>query len=820
MRFVNTRALRSLSLVVSATAALIGCGVDTAGDRADVGRPGPPPAGPLAVDLVAAVPGARVFVERDRLDFGDPAESVRLVTGWGRAEEHLESGVTFAWANAPSSELVLDVVGSGPRQLVLHGWPYRAPDGSTQTVRLSVNGREVGLEPIGRVRRKVEFEVPDGVLVPGRNTVRLDYAYVASPADSQPGSKDRRQLAVAFDELELEPVVHRSPGDVPPPVVESGGVIRQAAGTAVVFGARGPDDGVFAVSADITPDADGVAEVWARPEAGDARLLMRFTPGSIGSRDRIADLTDLAGRRVDLVLALSGSRGEVRWTGPRVIGREPTTSRPPNILLIVVDTLRADAVGIYGGGAATPVMDRLAAEGVVFDRAVSHIPITGPSHSSMFVSLPPYGHGVLNNASVLADDFVTLAEVARDAGRTTAGFVSLGVLHHEYGFAQGFERYADAFHRDWMKDAGTVLDEVFAWLDGSFLEPFFACVHFSEPHEPYSPPGLEYPRVRVLHDGREVGHVVADGRAHSFALDVPGGPSDLELRLDGPSDGRMFRVPVLRVLGGGFEVEPTTGWDARRSPTNSPRTTLPATARLVNERGARRGVLVVHCVEELTEAEIRERYALEVEAVDRAIGTLLERLRVRGHLDDAVVIVTSDHGEGLGDHGLIGHIDQLYDSLVHVPLIIWSPGRVPGGLRITDPVALSDLAPTVTDLAGLDAPEAWSGQSMTAAWNGGWHPRPIVLETHRPEAEEDLLGLVWNGLKLIRRPVGTPRVELYDLAADPRELADLAGARPADVADLEAILDRQLSAARERAATADLSDEEKAQLRALGYLHE
>ncbi len=490
------------------------------------------------------------------------------------------------------------------------------------------------------------------------------------------------------------------------------------------------------------------------------------------------------------------------------------------MVLIVVDTLRADAVGAYSGQAVTPVIDRLASEGVVFERAMSHIPITGPSHSSMFVSIAPFGHGVLNNASVLADDFVTVAEVARAAGRSTAGFVSLGVLHHEYGFDQGFGRYADAFHRDWMKDADAVLDEVFAWSDGSFLDPFFAFVHFSEPHEPYAPPGLEYPQIRVVYDGRELGRVAADGRAHSFAIDAPTGASEVELRLDGPPRGRSFRVPVLRVLGGGFDVETTTGWEVLRSASDSPRTTFPATARIVNQKGGRRGVLVVHCVEELSESEVRERYALEVEVVDRAVGELLERLRVRGHLDGSVVIVTSDHGEGLGDHGLIGHINQLYDSLLHVPLIIWGPGRVPEGLRVAEPVSLADLAPTVAELAGLEVPASWAGRSMVAAWNGEWRPRPIVLETHRPEAAEDLFGLVWNGLKLIRRATGSPRVELYDLATDPRELHDLAGARPETVAELETILDRELSAARERAASADLSEEEKAQLRALGYLHD
>jgi arylsulfatase A-like enzyme len=819
MRFVNTRHVLSVAVTVTVLATS-GCSDRSPTRSMDVGRPGPPPTGPVAVDLVGALPTTRVFTERDRLDFGDPTESVRLVSGWGRAEEHLESGVTFAWANAPASELLLDVAGSGPRRLVLRGWPYRAPDGSRQTVDVSINGRSVGVEQIGRVRRRIELDVPDGVLVPGRNTVRFEYAYVVSPADTQAGSNDRRQLAVAFDELELEPAVDRPVPEPPHPVVEGDDSIRQSAGTAVVFDVRGPEDGVLAVTAEVTSDADGVAEVWARPQDGDPRLLMRFVPGTASTEDRIADLADLAWERFDLVLALSGSRGEVRWTRPRIIGRAVTQDRPPNVVLIVVDTLRADAVGVWGGAAATPVMDRLAAEGVVFEQARSHIPITGPSHSSMFVSVAPFGHGVVNNASVLAADFATVAEVARDAGRTTAGFVSLGVLHHDYGFDQGFERYADAFHRDWMKDSGAVLDEVFAWLDGSFLDPFLAFVHFSEPHEPYSPPGLEYPRVRVLHDGREVGQVVADGRAHSFELDVPSGSSELELRLDGPSVGRSFRVPVARVLGGGFEVEPVSGWQERRGPSDSLRTYLPAVSRIENARDARRGILMVHCVEELSEPEVRERYALEVESVDRSIGELLERLRQRGHLDHTVVIVTSDHGEGLGDHGLIGHINQLYDSLLHVPLIVWGPGRVPRGVRIADPVALLDLPPTIAELAGLGGSADWTGQTLTATWNGGWQARPIVLETHRPEAKEDLLGLVWEGYKLIRRTEGAPRVELYDLSADPGELHDLADAEPDVVARLEAVLDREVSGARARAASADLSDEEKAQLRALGYLHE
>ena len=811
MRFWKARRLTvnsSIRVLLAAAWLASACGNEPVRRPARTGDSGPGAVGPVAVSLVEAFPGARVFRETGGLDFGDTEASFRLVEGFGRAEEHGATGVTFAWANAQSSVLLVDVAGSDARRIALTGWPYRRPDGVPQTVAMSVNGRQLGTEAIGRIRRRVEFAVPDGVLVPGRNSIRLDYAYVASPADVQPGSRDRRQLAVAFDELELVPAPGDPADSEPRPVEVDGATIHQPAGTALVYDMVGPQDGVLAVSVDLSAEADGTAEMWARPADGNPRLLLRIQAGIDPPETSTVDLADLEGRRFDLVLALSGSRGHVSWREPRVLGVSTPVQRPPNVILIVIDTLRADAVGVYGGEASTPVMDRLAAEGVVFEWARSHSPITGPSHASMFVSEPPFAHGVLNNATLLDREFLTLAEVARSAGRTTAGFVSLGVLHHDWGFDEGFRLYADAFRRDWMKDADEVLPEVSAWLDGSFLDPFLAFVHFSEPHEPYSPPGIDYPRVRVLHDGREVGSVVADGRAHSVILEVPGGESSLRLEVDGAAPGRSFRLPVLRVLGGDIEVRPTVGWAERSGRSGSLRTSFPAAATIVNPESERRGVLVVHCVEELSDEEVRDRYALEVETVDRAIGELLGKLRVRGHLDDAVVIVTSDHGEGLGDHDLIGHIDQLYDSLLRVPLILWSPGRVPAGVRIDEAVALRDLPATVAALADLHAPDRWSGQAVSAIWSGRWEPRPIVLETHTPEAVETLYGVVWDGFKLIRRPSGSPRVELYDLETDPDELDNVAALRPEKVAELESLLDRELATARERAASAELTDEE------------
>lgn len=804
-----------LSFVIAAA-----CGGGNApGVRAPIG---PPADGPVAIDLADRLPAARVLIETTSLDLRNPGDAGRLVTGWGRIEDHLESGTTFVWANAESSELVLDLVSASARRLVMRGWPYRYPDAPTQTVTAVVNGTTIGTSELGRILRRVEFDIPEGVLLPGRNRIRFNYGYAASPRDHQEGSKDRRRLAVAMEEVSLEPSSPPRDASRTSVMIEPGPAIRQSAGTAVVFDLVGPVDGVLDLGVAFQDGFDGAAEAWLRPQDGPPRRLVRFEGDGEAPGRRTVDLADVAERRFDLVLSAAGESGSVVWRQPVIRGGAAAVRRPANVVLIVVDTLRADTLGVYGGAANTPAIDRLAAEGVVFDHAYSHIPITGPSHSSMFTSLNVFEHGVFNNARVLDSEFDTLTEVMRASGRHTAGFVSLGVLHHDYGFDQGFERYADAFQRDWMKSGDEVLREVFEWLDGSFVDPFFLWVHFADPHEPYAPPGLDYPEIRVLHDGLEVGRVRADGRGGKVAFKLPAGDSTLRLELAQPGVGRTFRVPTARLLGGKYHLEPASGWvtsqSSERSHSGMLETGFPAEWKVRNAGSGGRGVLILHCTEVLSLDESRARYRLEVEAADTAVGHLLERLRRQGLLDNAVVALVSDHGEGMGDHGLVGHIDQLYNSLVHVPMILWSPNRVPAGRRISEPVSLVDLAPTLAGLAGVEAPEGSRGLSLTRTWEGGLEPRSFVLETHRPEAIEDLQALVWHGYKLIRQTSGG-RVELYDLAADPKELQNLATDRPDVVAELMSELDRRLSGGSRAATEVELTEEERGRLRALGYIH-
>jgi len=496
-----------------------------------------------------------------------------------------------------------------------------------------------------------------------------------------------------------------------------------------------------------------------------------------------------------------------------------------NVLLIVVDTLRADHVGAYGSKHATPNIDGLAARGVTFERAYSHIPITGPSHSSLFTALLPFEHSVHNNGQILDPQFRMLAEILGDYGRSTAAVVSLGVLRQKFGFGRGFGIYRDDFKRDWMKNAGEVNEEVFEILDGEFAEPYFLWVHYSDPHEPYAPPGLKYPRIMLELNGAPVGELPANGRSAVFDLELPSGVNELRLSDTGPRKRAQYRLTTIRVSENSIEVRLTPEWRTRERRVGDPsrKAAFPATVELVNPgAGTRSVVLELACKQALRKDEVRERYALEVEYVDRQIGRLLDRMLELGLLDDTLIVFLSDHGEGLGDHRHVGHISQLYDSLLRVPLIISQPGRLPEGLKVEQPVSLVDVLPTITDLLGLPRPAGASGVSLLPLITGAKpEPRPIFAVTWRPEAYSDKTAVIARGYKFIHSLTDDRDwEELYDLEADPDELVDLAPSVPPILDELRNILTTRLSSSAMAAVNpADLSEEEIDRLRALGYVH-
>jgi choline-sulfatase len=387
----------------------------------------------------------------------------------------------------------------------------------------------------------------------------------------------------------------------------------------------------------------------------------------------------------------------------------------PNILLITIDTLRADHLGCYGyGPAATPVLDSLAARGVRFTAAIAHTPLTAPSHASILTGLLPLGHGVRDNgAFVLPTSPATLAELLQGDGYRTAAFVSGFPLDRRFGFARGFETYDDHLLRGRDRRRAPYVERTAEaptrlaseWIRGT-SDPWFVWVHYFDPHAPYEPP--------------------AD-------------------------------------LAGRFASRPYDG---------------------------------------------------EIAFVDRELGRLLEI--AAGHSRNTLVLVTSDHGESLGEHGEATHGVFVYDSTLRVPWIMAGPGISPG--RVSPVVARGiDVAPTLLDYAGLQAPRAMQGRSLRPAADGQeMQDAPAYAESLFCK-----LNLGWAGLHAWRtarfKLIEAPRPELYDLAADPGEKRDVSAERGEVARALRAELLPALEARPLDAASVP-GHEVRERLRALGYV--
>jgi arylsulfatase A-like enzyme len=271
-------------------------------------------------------------------------------------------------------------------------------------------------------------------------------------------------------------------------------------------------------------------------------------------------------------------------------------------------------------------------------------------------------------------------------------------------------------------------------------------------------------------------------------------------------------------------IETTEGWQRRENRMSPPtlQSRLPATLRLVNTTAQMlRAKLEFTFKQWLRLDEVRQRYQQEVAYADREIGRLLEGLDQRGLLDNTLIIFTSDHGEGLGNHNHVGHISQVYDSLIRIPLIISFPGILPAGPRVDDIVSLIDVYPTVAEMLGLDPPSPASGASFAGRMRGepGAH-RPVIAVTYRPEAFTDKRAILKDGFKYIHSwSDERDWEELYDLVADPGELVDLIELRPDVVDGLRQALETRLAAGpRTPSLDAELSEEDAARMRALGYL--
>ena len=389
----------------------------------------------------------------------------------------------------------------------------------------------------------------------------------------------------------------------------------------------------------------------------------------------------------------------------------------PSLLLITLDTTRADAVGAYDGAAAaaTPELDALAAAGVRYARAIAASPLTLPSHATLLTGLDPIEHSVRGNGTAaLPAGIPTLAAALSERGYSTAAFVASRVLDRRFGLDRGFGRYDDAMLAERIGEYGyperpadAVTDAAIAWLaERPLAQPFFLWLHYYDPHAPYQPPP------------------------------------------------------------------------------------------------------------ELAGSSERSRYLGEVAFVDRQVGRLLAAARAQSPA--LLVAAVGDHGEALGEHGERGHGIFLYRATIEVPMIVSGPG-VPRGRVVDEPVAIRRLPATLLGLLAVGG--TLPGPPLPGLSAGPpAPPLPVFSEATMPA---EVYG--WAPLAAITdgrwRFVEAPRSELYDVAADPAELANRISERPDEAARLRAAL--QALASRPpaaAAATPQLDPGTRAALLALGYL--
>jgi len=463
--------------------------------------------------------------------------------------------------------------------------------------------------------------------------------------------------------------------------------------------------------------------------------------------------------------------------------RSEDVRRPrANVVLLSIDTWRADHLSVHGYARPTsPALEGLARDAIVFDRAFSAAPQTAPSHMSLLTGVPPLAHGIWNigvgpTTPTLATSIRTLAEMLHAQGYRTAAFTGGGNVRRETGFGRGFDWFDENAHGGMNGNGLRSLEpaSVLAWLAvaKSARAPFFMFLHTYIPHSPYLPP----PPYDTRYDPEYRGRIPSD-RARFFA--------QIGGRDDTPTVNAAFFDTV-----------------DRRSP-----------------------------------ADLRHLIALydgECNAADDAVGVFLRALDGLGLRDDTIFIVTSDHGEQFLEHGAFVHPTELWDELLHVPLVVALPATRGRGRHVRALASGLDLVPTVLDLVGLPADPQPMGRSLVPLLAGrdDWSDeRAVVSEiTARVTAgaaagatHEPLRALRTTRHKLIQR-MGARRTEqLYDLVADPGEQHDVhdAAEHAAALARLRAAsdaIDRAELARRGVSGEQPVSATTRDELRALGYL--
>jgi arylsulfatase A-like enzyme len=546
--------------------------------------------------------------------------------------------------------------------------------------------------------------------------------------------------------------------------------------------------------------------VLVEPQGGETKEVLERTVTRPHRWEPVPiDLSPWAGRRATLAFALESEQpGAVGfWGSPvvRSLGAMPSATsgpaavpRPQGVILVWTDTLRRDHLGAYGyGRPTTPVIDRLAREGVLFRDCIGQATWTKVATPSLFTALYPSAHGVLDFMDRLPSSAHTLAEAYREAGYATLSMSSILFTGRFSNLHQGFEEVHEGSSLadvDSSKTAREYVDRLLPWLDAHRETPFFVFLHVSDPHDPYKP-----------------------------ASPYDAMWADAARSEDHERQGKVLRKsitdPLLRNMG---SLTPTRE-DLLR-------------AGLDPEEYVRHD---------------RDWYDGSIRGLDAEMGRLVERLRALGLEPRTLLVFTADHGEEFLEHGRMLHGQGVYGELSNMPLFFRGPGIVPAGAEVEATVQAIDLMPTLLEMSRVPVSPGLHGRSLlpliVRALDGGagavragedWTDRPAITEKAAtvdngspPPRDTESVSIVYGGWKLIhntKRPAGRPEYELFDHRRDPLDGADVAAQHPDVVQRLRRELDawrKSVFAARlkpDAEVEQSLSAEERERLRALGYV--
>lgn len=467
-------------------------------------------------------------------------------------------------------------------------------------------------------------------------------------------------------------------------------------------------------------------------------------------------------------LAIVGCRNEPSEPVP--------AAAPPSVFVLMVDTLRADYLGTYGfDGPISPNLDRLAAESIVFENCSSVAPWTKPAIASLFTGLDPTVHRVLTHdgrygergnrrsaepveTDILPDAAVTLAEALQERGYATGAFVANPWINAKHGFAQGFDRFDDRF-ADNATPAERVLEAAEKWL-----------VRFRNSERPV----FLYLHFMDVHDPYDAPDADVDAVRGSPSFGAERSLEENQLPASAVRHMRLLRLPWTM----SDEVHSLREW--------------------------------------------RTRYAGGIHAFDRRVGPFLERLRADGWLERTMIIVTSDHGEELFEHGHWMHGHNLFEHQLAIPLMIRLPNGTNGGMRNSALSSLVDIYPTVLAAVGAPARGDVTGFDLGPTWKApdAKAVRKVAFATgvkSKPQFHS-----VRDAQHKLVQHLYSPEGILFDLSKDPHEQHNIWRRQPTTAFELSDELDRHLAASARHAgvgrAAAEIPPSVEERLRALGYL--